>query len=194
MSRGTSYDELYNALGAIALSSTGRKWWRKAGIQARPNYPYAVIYIVEADGLENQVVESVELDQPGDNGESFQQKPWGAATLDVTVEFYQDKAGDTALEAATRFRNSLRLEERFWDIWEIAGLAGGVRLIDISSIFRADIEPRTELRFKLNANISEPDALVDKIHEITSQRVDVTHVRQDGEETDIPVDIDNENP
>ena len=43
MSLGTSIDELYIKLGAQVLRATGRPWWRKAGIQARPTVPYATI-------------------------------------------------------------------------------------------------------------------------------------------------------
>lgn len=190
MPHKTSYDELYTTLGAVVQAATGRPWWRKAGIQAQPQGPYATVYLVEGVGMENPVVESVELDPVGDNGETFRQTPWNTTYQDVTVEFFRSASGDTALEAATRFRTALRLEERFWDLWNICGLVGSVRVLDISAIFRADIEPRAQVRFTIYANIADPAPLADdNIFDMQSQEVDVIHVRQDGQETTIPITV-----
>lgn len=192
MSSRTSFDALYLKIGNIVQAATGREWWRKAGIQAQPSGPYATVYIEEGTGLQHQVVESVELDPVGPNGEIFQQTPWGATHLDCKIEFYRDADPDTALVAAMRFRNSLRLEERFWDLWEIAGLVGNIRLIDVSGAFRADIEPRTEIRFNLYANIVDPLPLIgNDIYDIQTQEVTVKHVQQNETETDIVIDVDS---
>ena len=191
MPRGTSFDELYNTLGALVLSATGRPWWRKAGIQARPKEPYAIVYLAEGMGLEKQVVEHGEI-APYLGDEVFTQTPWGTTILDVRLEFYGSRENNTALEAATRLRQALYLEERFWDLWELCALNGGVRLIDLSQIFREDVEGRTELRFSVIANITEPAPLADKdIYDIQSQQVNVTHVKQDGEETLVEVVVND---
>ena len=177
MSRATSYDELYSTLGAVVAASTGRSWWRKAGIQAQPVGPFATVYMVEGVGLEHQVVE------PIDDGDDFRQVPWNATTQDVVVEFTRSAAGDTALEAATRFRTALYLEARFLYLWEIAGLVGGVRLIDVSSIFRADVEPRAQVRFSIIANIADPPPVEsDVVGTIDSQTVNVKHINQGDDE------------
>lgn len=156
MSSRTSFDNLYSVLGAVVAEATGRPWWRKAGIQSRPVGPYATIYVTDGQGLETPVVEMVELELPGPLGETIEQAVWGTTTLQVVVEFLKDAANNTALQAATRLKNAFYLEARYDDLWEIAALSGGVKLVDVSSIFRADIEPRAEVRFQLVANIADP--------------------------------------
>lgn len=184
MSSRTSYDNLYAVLGQVIKKATGRDWWRKPGMQVRPTGPYATIYMTEGVGLESPVVENVELEEPGPGEESFQQVPWGTSTIQVVIEFYKSQPNDTALHAATRMKNALRLEERYWDLWLVCGLVGAVRLIDVSAIFRADIEPRTEIRFTLIANIVDPLPVADNIHEISSLEVGVAHIGRDDAETE----------
>lgn len=198
MTTATTYDELYDTIGTIVQSVTGRDWWRRTGMQSQPRGSYAVVYLAADQALQHQVVENVELDPPGLNDEVYEQKPWGTATIDCVVEFYRDAINDSANQAASRFRNSLYIEKRFEDLWRIAGLIGNVRWLDISGAFRADIEPRAEVRFSFIANITNPgpDLTVpgaiesNQIYDIQSQQVDVTHVKPDGSETIIQVDVD----
>lgn len=190
MSSRTSFDELYIAYGTVITRATGRKWWRKAGIQSQPVQPYATIFFTETSDFQHQVIEDVEILNP--TAEIFTQVPWGAGIIDCEVEFFRSKDNDSALEAATRFKNSLQLQERFWDVFDISGLVGNVRLIDISGIFRADTEPRAQVRFQLHANIGAPLPLQDaEIYDIQHETINVTHVKQDDEETEIPVTVDN---
>ena len=189
-SRGTSIGALYTAIGAIILSSTGRSWWKKAGLQAIPPSPYALIQLVEGQGIENEVVETVELDEALETGEWFQERPWGTRLIRVTVEFFRDAANNKALEAATRFMLALRLEERVWDLWQICGLVGGLDLVDLSMAFRQDIEGRALVKF--NANIALPLPLDDvNIFDIDTQTINVVHVQIDGQETEIEVEVEN---
>jgi len=190
MTRKTSFDELYSTLGALVERATGRPWWRKPGIQSRPATPYATVYLSSGDGIEKQIVGHEELLVLGDDGESIQQTPWNTSMVDILVEFFGSRPNDTALQAASRLRSSLYLEERFWELWEICALSGGVKLIDISAIFRENTEPRVEVRFTVVANIADPLPLADsQINDINSQQVDVTHVREDNVETEITVEV-----
>lgn len=192
MTRKTSFDEIYTTIGPIIKRVTGRDWWKKKGIQARPNTPYALISIQQGVSLQNQVVESIEIDPPSGTGEVFRQTPWNATTLECRVEFFKDGINDAAYDAATRFRSALYLEERFFDLWEICGLVDNVTIIDISTLFRADTEPRAEVRFTLTANIADPAPLDDTdIYDIQSQEINVTHNSIDNIETEIIVDVDS---
>ena len=187
----TSFDELYTKFNTLVTRATGRRAWRKGGLQAQPAGVYATVMLSEALGMEKDVVEDVVLAFPLTTGETIQQVPWGTATLDVRVEFFRSGPEDTALQAAQRLRAALRLEERFWDLWEVCSLSGAIRLTDVSAAFRADVEPRAELRFSILANIVEPLPLADvNIHEIDYQEVDLIHVGLDGTETTIVIDID----
>ena len=193
MSRQTSFDELYTVLGGLVNRATGRRWWRRAGMQAQPTGTYVLANLSTMRGNAQQIVSSVELDEPRETGEVFTQIPWNSGEIDVVLEFYRSAPGDTALQAATRATQALRLEERFWDLWEICGLAGGVELVDVAAIFRGTIEPRVEVRFSVVANVAEPLPLQDAdIFDIDTQRVDVLHYRQ-GENTpdEIVVEIEN---
>ena len=188
MSRKTSFDELYTTIGALVSSATGRLWWRKQGIQARPATPYCTIYLVQNTGLEKNIVESVELE---DSSKVFEQIPWNTTLIEVQVEFYKGASNNSALQAAQRVKSALYLEERFWDLWEIASLSGGVQIIDVSTMFREDVEQRTEVRFSIWANVAEPLPLEDTgIDGIEYQKVDVIHVRQDYVETVIPIETE----
>lgn len=186
MSRKTTFNELYSMLGQVVLEATGRRWWRKGGIQSQPQGTYATVYLTEAVGLENDIV-STELQEPSVSGEMFKQTPWGICRVEARIEFIRSADDDTAIQASSRFRTALRLEERYFDLWNIMGLASGVQLIDISSIFRVDIEPRAEVRFTFYANITDEPLVGDEIYDIQSQLIDLTHDRQDDVETAIPV-------
>ena len=195
MPHKTSYDELYTVLGAVLLQTTGRPWWRKEGIQARPTTPYATIYMYQATGQENDVVQTLQLEEPTASGENFRQTPWGTSLVECRVEFLKSTTNNTALQAATRLRNALRLEARYFDLWEVMALSGKVDIMDISAIFRADVEPRAELRFQFYANIADPAPLTGQdIYDIESQTIEVTHVRQDSEETEIEVVVNDPDP
>ena len=194
MSTRTDFDTLYTTIGEIVKQATKRPWWRKGGIQAQPNGVYATVFIAEGVGLQNEIVENVQLEQPGDNGEIFQQTPWGTLHLDCKVEFFRSNKdkGDTALQAAARFRSALRLEERFFDLWKIAALVGEIRIIDVSGIFRADVEPRAEVRFSFYANVTDPLPYTGvDIFEIDAQTVNVRHVGLDETKTDTVVNVGN---
>lgn len=161
-------------------------------MQAQPTGTYALVNLSAMRGNAQQIVSSVELDEPRETGEVFTQIPWNSGEIGVVLEFYRSTPGDTALQAATRVTQALRLEERFWDLWEICGLAGGVELVDVAAIFRGTIEPRVEVRFSIVANVAEPLPLQDaELFDIDTQHVNVEHVRQgkDQDETD-HVDID----
>lgn len=196
MSRKTSFNELYTTLGAIVKSSTGRDWWKRIGIQAAPKIPYSIIHLTMGVGVQHPVVENVEIDKDvePDTDEIYRQVPWNTTMLNCLVEFYRSSTNNSALDAATRFRSSLYLEERNWDLFKIAGLNGEVKITDISSIFRADTEPRAEVAFTISANIATPAPLANTdIYDIESQEIEVIHNRVDGEETTITVEIvDNE--
>jgi len=188
----TTIDEIYKALGAVVLRSTGRKWWRKAGIQGQPKEAYATIFVQEGTGVEQPVVENVELGAEG-GSPLFRQVPWGTKRLEVRVEFFRSDSVGRAIQSAVRFENALRLEERSWDLWNVASLLGAISTTDISSIFRADIEPRAEVRFTLMSNIAGPLPLTDTdIFDIGSVAIEVTHVKQDQEETVITIPITEE--
>ena len=187
----TSLTELYDTIGLIIQSVTGREWWRSTGMQSQPEGIYATVYLQMDQPLQHQVVENVELDPVGANLEVFEQKPWGTTTVDCTVTFFRSALGNSADESAIRFRNSLYIEKRFTDLWKIAGLLGSVRRLDISGAFRADIEPRTEVRFSFMANISEPGPVnTNQIYDIQSQKIDIIHVRLDDSETLIELNVD----
>lgn len=192
MSRKTSFDELYTTIGTVVNRSTGRPWWRKKGIQAQPSGPYALISLDAVTDFQNQVTENIQLIPPEDTGECFQQIPWNAGEVAVSVVFYRDTVSHKAEDAATRFRTALRLEERFWDLWEICGLVGGINLIDLSASFRADTESRIEVKFRVNANIADPPPLEDHlIYDIQSQEIDVIHHHLNDENTEIIVPVDS---
>lgn len=187
----TSTTELYETLGAIIVAVTGREWWRSTGMQAQPRGVYATIYLVLDHPVESPVVENIEIISEDPNSEVFMQRSWGTTTIDCMISFYRDALNDSANDAAIRFRNSLHIEKRFNDIWRIAGLVGRVRVLDISGVFRADIEPRSEVRFSLMVNLSAPDPIEDnRIFDIQSQKIDLTHVKPDKSETEIIVEID----
>lgn len=189
MSRKTSHSELYEALGAVVSSATGRKWWKRAGIKNQPQGPYATIYINSGVGLEMPVVENVSVKD--DEDVAFKQSPWGTLLLDCVITFIRSASNDTAIVAANRMRNALYLEEQYYSLWEIAGLVGQVRILDISAAFREDIEPRAEIRFSVYANIAEDDPLSGiNITDIQSEGVTVTHVGLDGQETDVQLNVD----
>jgi len=180
----TSLDELYDTYGALMLQVTGRQWWRKPGIQARPKSPYATIFFSQLEAYEKQIVENIE----STGTKPYTQIPWGTSQIQAQFEFYGDRTGNTATQAAHRFVSALSLEERYWDIWQISALAGRVSSYDLSLAFREDIEPRVELRMMLIANITDPLPLPDAdIWDIHSQEVDVIHVGIDNVETTIAV-------
>jgi hypothetical protein len=165
-----TFGELYNAFGALIAESTGRPWWRKGGIQAIPKEPYATIYLSQAGSIQQEVVENVEI--VGDTVQ-YEQVPWGTSYVDVRVEFFKSKENDSALQAAMRLRMALKTVERYWDLWELCSLVGPIELLDISAAFRADIEPRTELKFQILANVWEPPLTAPQIGEIASQHITV---------------------
>ena len=55
-----------------------------------------------------------------------------------------------------RFSNSLLLSSRDLDIGVVCAISGSARIIDISGIFRADVEARARLIFHLYANVANP--------------------------------------
>ena len=187
----TSYDALYAALGLVVKQATGRPWWRKGGIQSQPIGTYATIFLPLGTGLQNDVVERIALDAPTNEVDANEQ-PWGTVKGECQVEFFRSAPNDSALDAATRFKNSLRLEARYMDLWQIMGLVGGADVLDISSLFRADIEPRARVSFQFYANIASPAPLTgSETQDIAFQTIDITHVQKGGTEFSDSVDIDN---
>jgi hypothetical protein len=192
MARKTSFTELYSTIGAIVTSSTGRTWWKKDSVSAQRSGPRAVVYISELMGNSRQMIELIDLYPIPSTGDRFTVTPWGTGYLDVEVEFYGKGTNDSATDAATRFRQSLYMEQRHFDLWEIAALTGGVRITDISAIFREDNEQRTRVRFTLGAHVADPEPLADtEIPDIETQRIDVIVVHPDETETEIEVNIEN---
>lgn len=172
----TTFADLYSALGTIVTAATNRQWWRKGGIQGVPTEPYATIFLEEAPGNQHEVVELV------DEEVGFSELPWGTSRVRAKVEFFKGEAANDA----SRFRTSMRLSERFYDLWRLCGLSGGLELVDVSTSFREDIEPRAEVRFYLNVNIFGPLPLDGtSLNDIESIDIDITHVKPDGSETEI---------
>lgn len=174
MSRGTSFDELYSTIGAVLNGATGRKWWRKPKIQGQPKEPYATVFLSSGTGLQVPVTEVVPIDPPDKDGHSFQEGPWGTLLIECQVECFRDRANASALQDTNRFINSLRLTEREWDLWQICGLSGGVNLIDISGMFRADIEPRARATFRFYANVADAPLSDTKIYDIQTLPIIIT--------------------
>ena len=188
-------DELYNTLGAVVEEVTGRKWWRKDAVQGAPAGPHALLFLTESEGLEKDVVETIEYEEPLVTGESFKQIPWGTARIACQIEFIRSGKNDTARDAAMRMKQGLNLEARFYDLWKIAAPSGTIRFIDISGMFREDIDPHTRLDFSLMSNISVPEPLTGTdIHEIERFDINVTEIAVDGEtEVTEVISIDSTN-
>jgi hypothetical protein len=146
--RKTTMDELYTTLVNLVAKVTARPVWRKMGLQAAPRGPYATVLLTEGPSPVQDVIEEIELDAGG-----FVQAPVGLTRLECRVEFFRNVAVQSALEATVRFRQSLQLDSRFDDIWRISGLVGEIRMIDVSTMFRGNVDGRAELRFGLYADI-----------------------------------------
>lgn len=190
LSKGTSISELYTTLGALILSSTGRKYYKGYGLKIVPKEPYALVILSSGKAVENQVVELVELDYPED-GKVFQEIPWGTLFMDCEIRFLKSATDNTSQQAAIRFKNSLSLTERNFDLFQIMGISGPIQFQDLSAVFRSDIEPRTSIKFSFYANVSLPYTLEDdNINEIEQQTVGVEHINQNLDTTDINVVID----
>jgi hypothetical protein len=175
MPRKTSFDELYTTLVNLITAVTGRPTWRKTGIQATPAGPYATIYLKEGPSPTQDVVENVDIIDPADGQPSILEYPVGLTRLECTAEFLRD-ANQSAYDAGIRFRQSLQMEARWYDLWEIAGLVGTITIRDISQMFRADVEGRTEIHFNLYADIGALplDGSTDnQVYEFDSQGVGV---------------------
>lgn len=157
----TTLDELYTLFCTYITQVTGRPCWRRAGIQAQPKNPYALIYFQQGPSPAQDVKEVVELITPLPTGERFQLTVWGTTRLECKIEFFRNTTTEQALESAVKFRNTLQLEERYWDVWTKCGLLGDIQLIDVSSLFRADTENRAEVRFNLYANLATTSYLHD---------------------------------
>jgi hypothetical protein len=86
------------------------------------------------------------------------------------------------------------LEERFWDIWKVCALSGGVRITDISGMFREDIDPRVRVSFVVIANVVDPLPLEDAdIHGYDSQTVEVSVVHLDDQITEVTIESNDPN-
>lgn len=191
MSRKTSHDELYSTIASVITELTDRVVWNKTKIQARPTAPFALVFLVQGAGYESPTVSTV--GEIGLDGTTMKQTVWGACRIDVLVEFYKSSSGNSALDAANRLRNGLYLEKRFDDIWEICGLVGAVRIIDVSALFRADVEPRANVNFSIIANISDPLPMTgDEIMDIETESIEITEVLQDSSEITETVIVINE--
>jgi hypothetical protein len=190
MPAGTTIGTIYSAIGAVVTRATGRSWWKKAGMQGQPSGTYATVYVTQGDAIAQQVVEHVKYTSELETGEIFRQIPWGTTSLDVQVEFWRSATSNSAIDAAIRFFRSLYLEARWSDLWIYCSLAGSVKTTDISAMFRADIEPRARVEFRIFANLSGPDPLLDvPLHDIQKQPLLITEQHGSHDlETDIAVD------
>ena len=173
MAGGTTLDNLYTAICTIVKSTTGRPVWVKGGIQATPKGPYATVYLEQGEGRGQDVIETVILSTPGPNGETLAEQPWGSTHLICSVEFFRDTVGPTALQDATRFKNSLQLSARRDDLCLICGRSGAASIIDFSTVFRADSESRVRVTFSLNANLIDLPLGGSNLFEINSNEIDV---------------------
>jgi hypothetical protein len=189
MPGGTTLTDLYTAICTVVQNSTSRRTWTKSGIQATPKGPYATVYLEQGEGRAQDVVEMVELATPGPNGETFVEAPWGTTHLICMVEFYRDTTGTTALQDATRFKNSLQLSARFDDLWLVCGMGGAPSVIDFSTVFRADTESRVRVTFSINANLIDLPLTGANIFEIDSPNIEVF----DKDTTGVPVATVTEN-
>jgi hypothetical protein len=169
---------MYDALGGIVTESTGRNWWRRGRMQAIPVESYATIYLDAAQGFEHDVVEVGFFDG------SLTEFPWNSSRVKVSVEFFKKDA----IGAANKFRNALKFDKRFFDLWSLCGLAGAINVRDISGAFMADIEPRADVEFYVLANLLEDPEKIDQIDSIT---VDITHVKLDNEETELSITVED---
>ena len=191
MSKGTSISELYTTLGALVTATTGRKYYKGYGLKIVPSEPYALVILSSGRAVENPVVELVELDIPDDNGKVFQEIPWGTLFIDCEIRFLKSGSNNSAQQAATRFKNSLALTKRVFDLYTIMGISGPIQFQDLSSVFRVDIEPRTSIKFSFYANVSLPYTLEDdNINEMEQQTIGVEHINQNSDTTDIDVVVD----
>lgn len=176
----TSFDELYGTFVAVIESVTGRPCWRKASMQAQPKSAYSTIYFSEGPSPVLDIVENIVT--VVDGVLVYQQQAWGTTSLDCKVEFFRNDGYGTSNDAAIRFRNSLQYESRFDDIWNICGLIGEIKFVDFTTIFRADIESRSEIRFGLYANIADPLPLFGTdISDIGMQHLDIRKYTTDGD-------------
>ena len=169
--RKTTLDELYTTLLALVVKVTGRPTWRKNGIQVQPRGPYATVLLREGPSPTQDVVY--------DDSDTGGQFPTGLTLLECKVEFFRNVAIMSANEAAIRFRQSLQMEARFWDLWTISGLCGEIRFIDVSSMFRGDIEGRAEIQFNLYADIGTVPLVTEPIADIGSLEIDVYRTTDD---------------
>ena len=194
MTRKTSFEEIYTTISSIISSCTGRPCWRRVSMQAQPVRTYAVMFISGAVGIQQPVIE-IEQYTPQNipvTGEIFYQQPWNTSTLDVEIDFFRSATNDTALNAATRFISVMRLQDRFYDVWDICGLLGGFEIRDISSLFRSDTEPRSNVRFQIMANIADPPPLTGvPLFDINTDTINIEFDHLDGSKTNIPVNIQN---
>lgn len=190
----TTMKELYATLCSVVMEATGRKTWTKTGIQATPNFPYATVYLRTGDGFAQDVVVDNVQEVPGPNGETFQQAVLNTLHFQCVVEFFRNSGEfDTAVAAALRFKASLQLDARDFDLWRICGLTGPIQFIDVSAIFRADTEPRAQIVFGLYANLGNevPVAGID-LAEIETQTVTSSFHRIDGAVFPIDTTVKNE--
>lgn len=152
----TTMAELYDLLCQIVETVTGRRTWSKSGIQSTPNAPYATVYISQGEGQVYDVVQLTGLTSVNDADPTLREVVWGAIRVGVEIEFYRDSTGATAQIAAAQFRNALHRDARNYDLWQVAGLSGDIRYVDMSAIFRADTENRAKIMFNLYVNILDP--------------------------------------
>jgi len=151
-----SRDDLYNQFITLIKTVTGRDCWRKYGIQSQPAGTYATLELSECTMSPVSPVAKVSNTQTLITDPAYSQVAWGQSLIQCKVEFFRNELVDTAFDAAIRFRNSLLLEDRYWDVWNYCGLVGDIRMIDVSTMFRADVEGRAEIRFSIYANLSNP--------------------------------------
>lgn len=170
---GTTLDSIYSMIGSVIQTATARVWWDKRGIQAQPSGTYATVYLTLAAGLEWPFTENIPLSEPTAAGEWFEQVPRGAALVDCQIEFLRSGTNDSAIQAAKRFDNALRLDARWYDLWTLCALSGGTRMHDISAIFRADIEPRARVEFQIYANLIDQPLEDVNIYDIHEQLVQI---------------------
>jgi len=132
---------------------------------------------------ETQLIDSTALS--GGKTPTVHEVVWGAVKLTVEVEFFSSSIADPVTRAASRFRNSLRLSARFYDLWTICGLIGSIDILDFSTVFRGDTEGRVRVSFNLYANLTDEPLADTYLFDIEKVDLGIIHVRQDGLETTI---------
>lgn len=167
-------NDLYTQWVNLITQLTGRPVWRRGRMITNPAGAYATVWFGEGPSPAQEVIENVALVPVSETDPTLREVVWGTVRLEGVVAFYRDLAAERALDTAIGFKNALQLEARFLDIWRYCGLCGEIRTVDISGIFREDIEPAAEVRFYIYANLQyNVNSKASEIHQIDNSNLEV---------------------